>query len=82
MSQARHESSDCGLKQILAEIIPEKQKQVKEFRASKGSFVVGEVNVDMVSVCVLCVCVRVVCVCACVCMLCVCCMYNGVVWKV
>ena len=72
MSQARHESSDCGLKQILAEIIPEKQKQVKEFRASKGSFVVGEVNVDMVSVCVLCVCVCVCVVCVCACCVCVC----------
>lgn len=43
----RHKSTDCGLKEILAEIIPEKQKEVKEFRAKHGGFVVGEVTVDM-----------------------------------
>ena len=47
--QARHESTDCGMKQILSEIIPEKQKQVKEFRSNSGGMVVGEVTVDMVS---------------------------------
>jgi len=49
LDQARHESTDCGLKQVLAEIIPEKQKQVKEFRAKHGGFVVGDVTIDMVS---------------------------------
>lgn len=44
---ARHESTDCGIKQILSEIIPEKQKEVKEFRANSGSMVVGDVTVDM-----------------------------------
>ena len=48
--QARHESTDCGMKQILSEIIPEKQKQVKEFRQKHGSFVVGDVTVDMVRI--------------------------------
>ena len=48
--QVRQESTDCGLKDILAEIIPEKQKEVKEFRSQHGNFVVGEVNIDMVSV--------------------------------
>ena len=37
------------MKQILAELIPEKQKEVKEFRGKHGNFVVGEVTVDMVS---------------------------------
>lgn len=50
-SQARHESTDCGMKQLLAEIIPEKQKEVKELRANHGDFPVGEVTVDMVSGC-------------------------------
>ena len=36
------------MKQILSEIIPEKQKEVKEFRAKHGGFVVGDVSVDMV----------------------------------
>ena len=49
LPQVRHESSDCGLKDVLADIIPEKQKEVKEFRAQHGSFVVGEVTIDMVS---------------------------------
>lgn len=44
---ARHESTECGMKQILSEIIPEKQKQVKEFRANHGSMSVGDVTVDM-----------------------------------
>jgi len=43
-----HQShNDCGVKQILAEIIPEKQKEVKEFRAQHGDFKVGDVSVDM-----------------------------------
>lgn len=36
------------MKQILAEIIPEKQKEVKAFRANSGGMVVGDVTVDMV----------------------------------
>ena len=60
--QVRHESTDCGLKDVLADIIPEKQKEVKEFRAQHGSFVVGEVTIDMVSL-AKCVCV---CVCDCI----------------
>ena len=47
--QARHESTDCGMKQILSELVPQKQKEVKEFRGKSGNFVVGEVTVDMVS---------------------------------
>ena len=46
-----HQShGDSGLKQALAELIPKKQKEVKEFRAQHGGFVVGDVNIDMVSV--------------------------------
>lgn len=37
------------MKQILSEIIPDKQKEVKEFRAKSGGMVVGDVTVDMVS---------------------------------
>ena len=48
-SQVRSQSTDCGLKDVLADLIPEKQKEVKEFRAQHGNFVVGEVTVDMVS---------------------------------
>ena len=45
-----HQShGDSGLKQTLAELIPKKQKEVKEFRAQHGGFVVGDVNIDMVS---------------------------------
>ena len=45
-----HQShGDSGLKQALAELIPKKQKEVKEFRAQHGGFVVGDVNIDMVS---------------------------------
>ncbi len=36
------------MKDILSDIIPAKQKEVKEFRANHGSFVAGEVTVDMV----------------------------------
>ena len=53
-SQVRYDHhqarDDCGLKQILAEIIPETQKEVKEFRAQHGGFKAGEVSIDMVSV--------------------------------
>lgn len=48
--QARFESTDSGLKQILSEIIPEKQKEVKEFRQQHGSFGMGEVTIDQVRV--------------------------------
>ena len=45
-----HQShGDNGLKQALAELIPEKQAEVKEFRANHGGLVVGDVNIDMVS---------------------------------
>eukprot|EP00127_Corallochytrium_limacisporum_P002345 Clim_evm1s110 gene=Clim_evmTU1s110 len=44
VSSVRHYSE---LKERLAELIPEAQKEVKEFRASYGSTVVGEVTVDM-----------------------------------
>lgn len=37
------------MKQILSEIIPQKQKEVKEFRANYGATVVGDVTIDMVS---------------------------------
>ena len=60
LPQVRHESTDCGLKDVLADIIPEKQKEVKEFRAQHGSFVVGEVTIDMVSLAKLHVCVCVI----------------------
>ena len=38
----------CGLKDRMAELIPEWQKEVKEFRGAHGSDVIGEVTVDMV----------------------------------
>lgn len=38
------------IKERLAAIIPEKQKEVKEFRAQYGNTPVGEVTVDMVGV--------------------------------
>jgi hypothetical protein len=41
------------LKAVLASIIPEKQKEVVEFRKRKGTAKVGEVTVDMVSVVVI-----------------------------
>lgn len=49
LNQTRNDSSDCGMKEILSEIIPEKQKEVKEFRSNSGNMVVGDVTVDMVS---------------------------------
>ncbi|XP_064401146.1 probable citrate synthase, mitochondrial [Halichondria panicea] len=47
LTSARYETTDCGLKDIMADLVPEKQKQVKEFRAKHGDFVVGDVTVDM-----------------------------------
>jgi len=41
----RHEST--SLKDVMADIIPEEQKKVKEFRAKHGGDVVGQVTVDM-----------------------------------
>lgn len=38
-----------NLKEALEKIIPEKQKEVAEFRTRKGNAKVGEVTVDMVS---------------------------------
>lgn len=38
-----------NLREVLAEKIPEKQDEVKEFRKKYGSHVVGEIQVDMVS---------------------------------
>lgn len=46
MSQVRF-SSD-GLKERLGQLIPEKQNEVKEFRAKFGENKVGEVTVNMV----------------------------------
>lgn len=37
----------CGLKERMHELIPEMQKEVKEFRGAHGSDVIGEVTVDM-----------------------------------
>eukprot|EP00040_Diaphanoeca_grandis_P004254 m.27788 g.27788 ORF g.27788 m.27788 type:complete len:465 (+) comp15809_c0_seq1:70-1464(+) len=47
--QARFMSTiePCGLKERLAEIIPAKVAEVKEFRAAHGSDSLGEVTVDM-----------------------------------
>jgi len=39
--------STCGLKDRLAELIPEKQAQIKAFRKEHGGTKVGEVTVDM-----------------------------------
>ena len=48
--QVRYVHHKDEIKEKLAAIIPEKQKEVKEFRAQHGNTVVGEVSVDMVSV--------------------------------
>ena len=48
--QVRYMHHKDEIKERLAAIIPEKQKEVKEFRAQHGNTVVGEVTVDMVSV--------------------------------
>lgn len=37
-----------NLKDVLANKIPEKQKEVKEFRSKHGNTKVGEITVDMV----------------------------------
>ena len=48
--QTRQNSSyQSDLKTILADLLPSKQAEVKEFRSQHGSKVVGEVTVDMVS---------------------------------
>lgn len=39
-----------NLKDVLASIIPEKQKEIAEFRKQYGSSKVGEVTVDMVRI--------------------------------
>lgn len=39
----------CGLKERLAEIIPSKVAEVKEFRAAHGDKSLGQVTVDQVS---------------------------------
>lgn len=38
-----------NLKDVLEKIVPEKQKEVSEFRKQFGATKVGEVTVDMVS---------------------------------
>jgi len=38
-----------SLRDVLAGIVPEKQEEVKAFRAQHGKTKVGEVTVDMVS---------------------------------
>ena len=45
----QHSSYQSDLKTILADLLPSKQAEVKEFRSQHGSKVVGEVTVDMVS---------------------------------
>jgi len=40
-------SESTNLKDVLADLIPEEQKKVKEFRAQHGNDVVGSVTVDM-----------------------------------
>lgn len=42
----RHNSSSTNLKEVLAAIIPEQQKIVKDFRSKHGDTKVGEVTVD------------------------------------
>ncbi|CAI7992294.1 Citrate synthase, mitochondrial [Geodia barretti] len=43
----QHSSYQSDLKTILADLLPRKQAEVKEFRSQHGSKVVGEVTVDM-----------------------------------
>jgi citrate synthase len=46
---ARCISADStSLKEVLARLIPEKQKEVKEFRQQHGSTKIGDITVDMV----------------------------------
>lgn len=47
----RNISADKTLKEVLQEKIPQEQENVKAFRKSHGATKVGEVTVDMVSVC-------------------------------
>ena len=65
--QVRHECTyQSDLKTILADLVPQKQAEVKEFRSQHGSNVVGEVTVDMVSMYEYCYMYNTVCVCVCV----------------
>ena len=41
--------AQCGLKERLEELVPQKQNEVKEFRQKNGEVVVGKVTVNMVS---------------------------------
>ena len=41
--------AQCGLKERLEELVPQKQNEVKEFRQKDGEVVVGKVTVNMVS---------------------------------
>ncbi|XP_063964568.1 probable citrate synthase 2, mitochondrial [Lytechinus pictus] len=43
----RNASESTDLREVLARQIPEKQKEVKEFRKECGSKVIGEIQVDM-----------------------------------
>lgn len=45
----RNASDSTDLKAVLNEKVPKEQERVKNFRKAKGSTVVGEVTVDMVS---------------------------------
>ena len=64
--QVRHECTyQSDLKTILADLVPQKQAEVKEFRSQHGSNVVGEVTVDMVSMYEYCYMYNTVCVCVC-----------------
>jgi hypothetical protein len=45
----RLQPQPSGLKERMAEIIPDKVEEVKAFRAEHGSTKIGEVTVDMVS---------------------------------
>lgn len=42
-------STETDLKKILAKKIPVEQERIKKFRKEKGSQVVGNVTIDMVS---------------------------------
>lgn len=47
----RNASDSTDLKAVLLEKVPKEQERVKNFRKAKGSTVVGDVTVDMVSFC-------------------------------
>ena len=50
--QVRRQSSyQSDLKDILSDLVPRTQTEVKEFRSQHGSKVAGEVTVDMVRRC-------------------------------